>query len=891
MSLNLARAGSKGEHEAKFLSEGRIYFTWDNLNQDLTKLKTREQTYQIFTEVYPDEPKGRTDNWARQAYLFSQGMEDGELLVMPSKFDQTIHIGKLTGGCCYIDTNPSEYQNYRDVEWIETDIPRERFAQDLLNSFGAFLTFCEIKRNNAEERIKEMQKNNWMVPEDSVAWPAELILTPASDSYSRFEEAINEHGDQLIRAFTSKMSDFVSFDEPGDILPKEELEYKYAILWHLQKPIKEAFTGKFTETKASVLRKELVKCKQNIVDFRTWDKALGTTPTQTKLALEACHLHANENISLHEMFDKFAKAKLKPSWDALSFILWVFNPDDFFPFKITPLRSLAKKLHVEFEHKGGPQAEGYLEIQEFATAFQKFLEHLNAQTWVEIQSFIWVCSHQLADDLTPVATTLKYAPPFSIIFPDKDADRYLDLFCKVIDIVGDNTSRPEALLSVSLRRRTSKRYDIRINIGMWASFAIMSTAGKLEIETVIPLKHPEATKRGITDAFKDMPNGVSYTLVSFEPDYFFEHLDELWPDVEASLIAATHHFEHFKKSPFHRSHRPELVEMFIDQDTRARILKNGLPPREAKEEDYDEVEPVVGPEPAVDFKKFSKQEALQDLFMSENKIDLIMRQLHRKKNIILEGAPGVGKTFIAERLAFLLQGNTREDTIEAIQFHQSYAYEDFIQGLRPRPEGGFAIKDGVFYCLAKKAELSPDVPHFLIIDEINRGNLSKIFGELMMLIEADKRGKKLKLTYSDESSSEFHVPPNLYIIGTMNTADKSLSMVDFALRRRFAFIRLNSGFAHPTFDSVLKDLGISSTLIQHIRSQVEIINSKIRGDKFALGPGYEIGHSFFTPQKKVDDENLWFADIIEFELAPLLKEYFVDQPDEADSLIEILKFD
>lgn len=280
-------------------------------------------------------------------------------------------------------------------------------------------------------------------------------------------------------------------------------------------------------------------------------------------------------------------------------------------------------------------------------------------------------------------------------------------------------------------------------------------------------------------------------------------------------------------------------------------------------EDVDEVETTY---PSYDVNKF-----LEEVYMDKADYETLVGLIRTKKNVILQGAPGVGKTYAAKRLAYSMMGEKNQERVMLIQFHQSYTYEDFIEGFRPTSAGsGFEIKKGSFYNFCKKAGEDLDNEYFFIIDEINRGNLSKIFGELFMLIENDKRGNSLQLLYSDE---KFNVPKNVYIIGMMNTADRSLALLDYALRRRFAFYTMNPGFNSDGFRNYKTKL--SSDKINKLIACVESLNNIIASDD-SLGEGFCIGHSYFCNIENVTDSAL--SNIVEYELVPLLKEYWFDEP-------------
>ena len=277
---------------------------------------------------------------------------------------------------------------------------------------------------------------------------------------------------------------------------------------------------------------------------------------------------------------------------------------------------------------------------------------------------------------------------------------------------------------------------------------------------------------------------------------------------------------------------------------------------------------------------YSVDDILTDgCFIAREKLEKILERLRTKKNLILQGPPGTGKTWLAKRLAFALMGQRDDSKVRAVQFHPNLSYEDFIRGWRPVGDGKLTLVDGPFVEMMKAAAKDPTSRHVVVIEEINRGNPAQIFGEMLTLLEVDKRtpNEALELSYKRSDGERVFIPDNLYVIGTMNIADRSLALVDLALRRRFAFINLEPTLGKPWHDWVQSQCGIDSEILVEIEKRLIALNSEISADT-GLGPQFRVGHSYVTPPFgiPITDAREWFRQVVDTEIGPLLDEYWFD---------------
>jgi 5-methylcytosine-specific restriction protein B len=302
-------------------------------------------------------------------------------------------------------------------------------------------------------------------------------------------------------------------------------------------------------------------------------------------------------------------------------------------------------------------------------------------------------------------------------------------------------------------------------------------------------------------------------------------------------------------------------------------------PEKAEKTELEVAEPEATYTNAPVLLAYTEQEALDELFVSKSELDAALAGLRRRQALLLQGPPGTGKTFLARRLAWLLLGAKDDNRIELVQFHPSYGYEDFVLGFRPGPNGQFGLVPGVLPLLCQRAAIDPERPYFLLIDELNRGNVARIFGELLVLLEPTQRGPAhaLRLPYAPPEMPLFFVPDNLYVIGTLNLADRSLAPLDYALRRRFAFVNM-----HPQFGGALQALlhaaKVPGKLAAHLAESMAELNQAITDDP-ELGSDFVVGHSYFcAPPAAPKEATAWLRLIFEQEIGPLLADYWREQP-------------
>lgn len=549
--------------------------------------------------------------------------------------------------------------------------------------------------------------------------------------------------------------------------------------------------------------------------------------------------------------------------NAISTYLWLRYPDKYYIYKFSEVKTVASELESDYQFRKGAYAEN---IRNFLNLYDEISAALK-----EDAELVNLLHSHLTDDCYPdpelKTLTIDVGFYISRVFLQKNIDA---------------PTRPSLNYAVpSVEEANLPLHDdekcnywwLNANPKIW-SFSDIAV-GETQAYT---LYNENGNKRRIFQNFLDAKVGdvvigyesnpvrqiVTIGRVSAEQDgekLFFEKVETLSSPIDYAVLKEC----------------PELENMEYFRNPQGSLFKLTRSEYEFILDMIREENPIVT---ASSSDAYTKDDFLNEVYMTEERYETLVNVLRNKKNIILQGAPGVGKTFAARRLAWSMMGEKDDSRIEFVQFHQNYSYEDFMMGYKPVEEG-FELKYGIFYRFCQKAANQPDKEFFFIIDEINRGNMSKIFGELLMLIEKDYRGTKMTLAYN---GLPFSVPKNLYIIGMMNTADRSLAMIDYALRRRFSFFEIEPGFDSQGFISYQN--GLNSETLDELISKVKELNRKIAADK-SLGRGFCIGHSYFCGRDVCTDE--WLHSVVDYDILPMLSEYWFDDENEFQRWKNILQ--
>lgn len=533
--------------------------------------------------------------------------------------------------------------------------------------------------------------------------------------------------------------------------------------------------------------------------------------------------------------------------NAITTYLWLRYPDKYYVYKYSEARSVSNKLDINYKFKKGSYTDN---LKNFYNFYNEIRESLKRDS-----TLIDLFKSQLTDDCYPDSElrTLTFDVGFYI-------SRNIS---KPADKESNQADSDDMEFTEKPKSSEEHRYWwLNANPKIW-SFSNLQTSHVQEYT----LFNENGNKRRVFQNFLDARAGD--LVIGYESN----------PVKQVVALAKVSAANDGKKICFEKTESlvnpidyrtlkecPELEQMEFFQNPNGTFFK-------LTKDEYEFIMDMIREENPLTSKdmntSYTKKDFLSEVYMSENQYDRLSGVLLNEMNLILQGAPGVGKTFTAKRLAYSLMGEKDDSRIEFVQFHQNYSYEDFVMGYRPSGDS-YELKYGIFYQFCKKAENQPDKKFFFIIDEINRGNLSKIFGELLMLIEKDYRGTKATLAYN---GMPFSVPKNLYIVGMMNTADRSLAMIDYALRRRFSFFEMAPAFESKGFKEYQHSL--DNRTFNELISEIVKLNGEISRDK-SLGKGFCIGHSYFCGKTKETCTNEWMQSVVNYDILPMLSEYWFD---------------
>lgn len=834
----LISPGSQAEHWEEFVEQEIIGIGWDEVG-DLQDLTSKREIERALLQHRDYDKSAAID--ARACYEFAHVMDVGDVLFSKRGTTEIVGVGIVDSDYRF-DASRDSYRNVRSVRWLRTGSwttflmsrPRQHWDQE--------------KRQSSEWRTSPRvlpRKTLTDISDDALLRAElELLLGIALDEAVGVTKPITLNEDVLDAMAQRVVWPMI---ERGKL---EDPDHEGFIQLKVIPTVQEALSAeRLGENPLSALA-EALRAHGTLLPAVELTQALDfaeeTTPEDLRNHLDDL-LRGSDSLSERlERFVAWGAPRPGPEGEkvgfngtVISYLLGAYSPAQYAFCKPTVYAAAAEAL-VGLEHVAGP-GDPVQRMQHATDLYAAVARTLNRTSDLELQHLFNV--HTICYTIT-------------------QSDKHETSWEGLLTVEDTET----AYYWLNYRRKTPWRLEYPEGDEKWRYTAYTDDGNPRRVFENFEQVKPGDLLVGYATDDQRVSNLFTVTRGLFEADDGRKMIEF---ETKKALPSGPHR---------HELQTIPVLAKSVPLTAMQRASLFGL-----SKEEFTAIKELV----EEDVPRYTTADATKDLFYDRATFKEWLDLLRYKKNVIIQGPPGVGKTFVAKRLAFALMGRKDPSRVRMVQFHQSYGYEDFIRGYRPAPDKqGFRLQDGIFYRFCQQARESGR-PHVFIIDEINRGNLSKIFGELMMLIERDKRGSthRIPLAYRREGDDDFFVPENVYLLGMMNTADRSLAMVDYALRRRFGFVEMEPRFTSDRFRTFLSQRKASETLINRIVRGVEELNQSIAEDP-NLGPGFRIGHSFFCPQEDREPDEQWYREVIHREIAPLLQEYWFDDPQEAQKHVD-----